>query len=246
MTETPRDADEIERRLDSVFQEESALVRVTNNPLILFALGTAPYTGGIASLLSNHALKRQELRLRTFLLDFARYVDEHWQELERKIDQDFIASEDFVTVLEDSLSEVGRTADERKVEFLRAYILNSASIIRPDVSWRDVFRTYLSQLSGSHLVCLRYVFVSQGEEAESDRYGSVRTHNIPVTVDAFNANHPNMSRTLARVCFADLANMSLLVDWRSLGNSGVFQSEYCITENGLRFMRFLEGKWQQP
>lgn len=243
MKECQGDELDVERRLDAVFNEQSALVRVTTNPVILFALGTAPYTGGFASLLSERAQRRQELRLRTFLLDFAHYVDERWRDIEEKVDHDFISSEEFVVVLEDALAEVGRTTDQRKLEFLRSYILNSTKITRPDANWRSLFQTYLSQLSGIHLICLRYVYMIQCKEAESDRYGSVRTDKIPASVDSFLAMHKGIDHTLARVCFADLANISLLVDWRSLGNSGRFQMEYCITENGIGFMSFLEGSW---
>jgi hypothetical protein len=240
----PHDSMDVDKRLQEVFEEQSALVRTTTNPIIQFVLGTAPYTGGVGSLLSASAQKRQERRLRSFLLDFAHYVETHWSELESELDKRFVSSDEFAVVLEDSLTEAGRSADERKLHFLRSYIVNAARKVRPDTNWRDLFRTYLAQLSGTHLLCLQYAYSVQKHVDESDRFGSVRTDRVPISVEAFTKASTSIESSLARLCFADLSNAGLLVDWRALGNPGPFQKEYCITRNGFEFMRFIEGEWR--
>ncbi|BDM67308.1 hypothetical protein HEK616_07950 [Streptomyces nigrescens] len=236
---------DLDAQVESTFEEQSAIVRFTSNPVILASLGSAPFAGGIASLLSDNARKRQEIRYRNFLIDFAKYVDARWDDLQRHIDEDFVSSEEFVTVMAEGLEEAGRTADETKLRYLRDYIINSAMLDRPDIKWRDVFKSYLGQLSGTHLVCLQHVFDRQQQVSETDRMGQVRSDDVPISINQFSSRNPGVDETLARLCFGDLANTGLLVDWRSLGNrDGVFQEEYCITGSGLHFMWFMEGKWR--
>ncbi|MFJ4559061.1 hypothetical protein ACIP4Q_23630 [Streptomyces massasporeus] len=236
---------ELDVRLDEAFKEQSRIVKYTSNPIVLGALGLSRYTGGIASLLSENARKRQEFRLRKFLVDFANYTDARWDSLKEHVDENFIASDEFATLVVDGLEEAGRTSDEVKLKFVMDYILNSSRIIRPDISWRDVFRTYLSQLSGTHLISLHYAFSVQEGISERERMGIVRSDRVPVKVDSFISGNYGVDENLARLCFADLANVGLLMDWRALGNpGGPVQAEYSVTQSGMLFMYFMDGKWR--
>lgn len=234
---------DLELKLDAVFEEQKALVRASSSPVTQFVLGTAPYTGGVASLLSEQARKRQEHRLRAFLLQLARDIESRWESLRSDLDADFVRSDQFAALLEDVLQEAGRSSDETKLRYLGDYVMNAARQIRPDVDWRELFRGYLSRLSGTHLRCLRYVYERQKDVDFQDRFGRVQTDRVPVLVKTIVDTDPFIRLRLARICFADLGHLGLLVDWRGLGNDVPPESAYSITENGLQFMRFLVGEW---
>jgi hypothetical protein len=110
----------------AVFEEQSALVRGTTNPLVKAALGTAPFAGGVASLLGDLAQKRIEVRLRKFLIALAERIRDAEDSLQGKIDTEFVASSEFAATLQAILEEAARTSDAKKEAYLRDFIVASA------------------------------------------------------------------------------------------------------------------------
>jgi hypothetical protein len=240
----------LEEAVEQAFQEQSAIARAATNPLIKAVLGTAPFTGGLASLLSDAAQHRLEIRLRAFLITFARTVDALQDSVERSIDRDYVSSPEFAAVLQGILSESARSSDDLKQEFLSDFLLNASRHLRPDATWQDIFLGYVRQLAGIHLAILATVDAAQHEFSSSDRLGRVEIPpKVPLPLASLlvdlSGRVDRLSTTLLRVASADLVNLGLLVDWRTLhpASDTPVYDRFSITDNGLLFIRFLRGAW---
>jgi hypothetical protein len=235
----------LDEQVAAVFKEQSFLVRRSTSPIVKAVLGTAPFAGGLASLLGDVAQKRIEIRLRKFLISLAEEVDSLKGTLTGKVDRSFVTTDEFSASLQAVLEEVAHTADQRKESYLREFIIASGLRRRPDISWRDIFLQYLRQLSGAHLSTLSIFYSIQGGLADSDRIGGIEiVGKVPLSLGQIHEQYPEINDTLLKVVCIDLANMGLLVDWRIVApmQKG-YQEMYVISQSGVLFFRFLLYKW---
>lgn len=210
-------------------------------------LGTAPFAGGVASLLGDVAQKRQEIHLRRFLISLAEQVEDQSEKLRDKLDPEYIRTDEFAATVEAILQEAARTADGAKLEFLRHFFLFSSLQDRPDTTWRDLFLQYIRQLSGIHLVALSVFYRHQGGLPDSDLSTGVEiTRKVPFSINEVARQIKGADPTLLTIACIDLCNLGLLVDWRALrdGYSGPLQEKYVISRSGKSFFCFLQGEWR--
>jgi urease gamma subunit len=208
-----------------------------------FVLSTAPWTGGIATLLSDRALERRFRRIESFLSSVSDRVDEI-ANAGHTVDDLMVESDEFLTVFEWAMDEAVKTDDEIKLEYLRNFLVSSALTVRPDSSVRRMFSSYVSRLAGSHLVALVGIAKAQADIAESDRLGRHEIRGrVPVTADFVAAMFDPVSSRLAVAVCVDLCGMGLLVDWADLAEGGRRQRGFSVTETGRLFTRFLESSW---
>jgi hypothetical protein len=238
-------SNELELEITAMLNEQSRIARISDSRLVRLLLGTAPYLGGIQSVIGQHIQQRQEIRLRRFLVKLAEQLEEQKAATEERIDYDYILSEEFSVVVENILREAATSADEQKLDMLRQFLISAAMKVRPDVTWQDLFIKYIRQLSGTHLIILVAVYGVQGRLAPKELMSGVEIEGcVPLSVrDIYDAVHVGDPR-LAAVSCSDLGNAGLLLDWRHIreGYQG-FQERYCLTESGLLFVRFLQGEW---
>ena len=147
------DDNSLANEAESLFREQSALVRTTTHPIVKATLGTTPFMGGLASLLGDVALKRQEIHLRRFLISIAEHIESHSERLDGKLDPEFVQTDEFAATIEAVLQEAARTADEAKLDFLRRFFFSSSMHERPDVTWRDQPRSQLFQYRSMTSFC---------------------------------------------------------------------------------------------
>lgn len=224
-----------------VIEESNALVRAGKSRVVQLLLGTAPYAGGVGSLLSTQAQKRQEARLRRLLLELVKVVDDRAHSSPSDVDIDHLRSEPFVALVTDILEEVTRSGDETRLHYLRSFLVSASLKQRPDESWIDLFQRYLGRLSGTHMAVLHEIYDRQRGISASDRLGSVKLTHVPICIDDIRT--PTYKMQLLRVTLADLANLGLLADWRILSGDSSFQECYSLTRNGMFFTRFLLQDW---
>lgn len=233
---------QLSNELDNVFNEQSKLVKVSSNPLTKAIIGTFPFSGGVASLLGDNAQKRQELRLRRFLTQVAIDVEKMHSELTSKIDNKYLASDDFCAVIETLLIEVSRTADNEKIKFLKAFLIASTLKDRPDVTWKELFLNYIKQLSGFHLVILSIFYKIQGSLSTFDRMRGIEVPGkVPILVEDIKYQLKTSDSLLIEISCNDLNNLGLIVDWKYLRSENInVQEKYCLTDSGLRFFNFIK------
>lgn len=233
--------DELALEIEAVFEEQSAIARHSTSPVVKALIGTAPFAGGISSILGDVAASRQERRLRKFLLELAKKMDHLDKDSSSKLDYEFLDSDDFSALIESVLQEVLITTDKNKLAYFHKYIGSSIFRDRPDVTWRQLFLGYIRQLSGLHLSILSVFYKIQGDLPNSDRLGGgIIPGVVPLGISKLEGDFLGVDALLLRLCCIDLNNVGLVIDWKQ-GNPkhNNFQTDYCISESGKRFHDFL-------
>lgn len=227
--------------VDLVFKEQSKIVETTTNPFIKAIIGTVPFAGGASSLLGDVSQKRQEIRLRKFLIQVAYRIKENEEDLRKRIDFEYLHSDDFCAVVDSLLQEASRTADVNKLSFLKDFMISATLHDRPDVSWKELFLNYIKQLSGIHLVILSIIYDVQGKLPSSDRIGgSEILGKVPYSISQIEQKLPKIDPLLVKISCIDLSNLGLIVDWRYVRlNYAQLQDKYCLCDSGFRFIEFI-------
>lgn len=224
--------------------DSTGLERLYDSRILGFVLSTAPWTGGIAFLLSDAAQRRRVARLVKFLESVEERVAAIEKDGAALLDPDQVASDEFLTLFEWAVDEVTKTDDTDKLRFVRDFLVSSSLVVRPDTSVRRVFSTYVTRLSGSHLLGLVRIAEIQRGVAASDRLGSVPIPGkVPVSTESIAALFDPPSKQLARAISVDLAGVGLLVDWADLSGGMDRQRSFSLTETGRLFHRFVDSSW---
>lgn len=234
---------ELSERVQRMLAEQSRLVQLSSHPITQFILGTAPWTGGLAAVLSQNAQRRQELRLQEFLVSLASEIQERFDDLAARIGRDEFLSDRFVAQLADVSEMVARTDDEVKVRFLREYLISGTLSTQPDATRRSLLRGYVSALTGAHLVVLAEFYKRQGSLPLVERLGRVAlADKLPLfTKDV--ALSTQFDVDLLSIVLPDLESRGLIVDWHDLGNGGSARAAYALSQSGHELMRYLSQEW---
>jgi hypothetical protein len=230
-----------EVRVANAISESSSLIRLGNSSVAQFILGTAPWAGGVGAVLAREAQARQEARVREFLIQVVNQLDKLDRENNDHVDREFLQTDEFAAVMVGIVEETLRTANEERELYLRNFMIASALRRRPDATWVELFQRYLPRLSGAHLAALSLFYDRQRGISATDRLGNKRLKSVPLCLNDFRDS--SYGPPLLRVALADLANLGLLVDWRTLSGEKGFQDCYSLTRNGMSFSKFILGEW---
>lgn len=116
-------------------------------------LSTAPFTGGIASLITDYIPSARQRRIE----EFAEQVATDLKRLEGQVDQDYVRSGDFGFMFEKCFSGAAENPQKEKLEAFRAILVNSA--IRTDLAEdeKEYFLNLANGLSVLHIRILRFL-----------------------------------------------------------------------------------------
>ena len=231
----------LNEKIENLLNEQSRLVQKSTHPIVKAIIGTFPFAGGVSSLLGDYAQKRQEYRLRKFLFETAQQFESLKIKLEDKIDQDYLLTDEFCAVVETLLIEASRTADKKKIDFMKSFLISCTILDKPDTTWKDLFLNYIKQLSGFHLVILVSFAKIQGKLPSGDRTGGVVIKNtIPLSIHDLIDHSDCTDIILIRTICNDLSNLGLIIDWKFLRSDNTkAQEKYCLSDSGLHFSDFL-------
>jgi hypothetical protein len=148
--------------MDTKPQRGDILARVervlTGNPSVetvlnIFkaALSTAPFAGGISSLITDYIPSSRVLRLE----QFAEQVASDLKEVAAKVDVDYIRTDEFAFIFERSFRGAAENYQREKLEAFRGILVNS--VIRTDIEQeeKEYFLVLANNLSILHLRILR-------------------------------------------------------------------------------------------
>jgi hypothetical protein len=231
---------DLTQELETVRSETNAVLRIGASPLAQLILGTIPYAGGVGAVLAQRMQMRQEVRLRTFLLEVVTELSSV-QIQGRGAEPDRIDSDEYVALVHDVLEQVASSRDADRLTYLRQFLVSASLNDRPDETWLELFLRYLGSLAGAHLVALGAIYKRQRGIPATDRLGRRRIKNVPISVGDLATGQ--YTRNLLRICMADLSNHGLVADWQALAGDTEYQESYSLTRNGMLFMRFVEGEW---
>jgi hypothetical protein len=117
------------------------------------AAATAPFCGGIASLMSDYIPSARFKRLESF----AKQLAEDIKNLEGKLDENYIKTDEFAFIFERCFRGAAENYQKEKLDAFRGILLNSA--IRKDASEdeKEYFINLVNSLSALHIRILNFI-----------------------------------------------------------------------------------------
>ena len=116
-------------------------------------LATAPFCGGIASLISDYIPSARFQRLE----EFAQQIADDLMELADRVYESYIQTDDFAFLFEKSFRGVAENPQPEKINAFRGILINSA--VRDDYSEeeKEYFMTLVNTFSALHIRILRFM-----------------------------------------------------------------------------------------
>lgn len=200
-------------------------------------LSTAPFTGGIASLITDYIPSSRFRRLE----DFAQRVAEDLKSVADKVDQGYLATDEFAHIFERSFKGAAEHYQREKLEAFRGILVNAA--IRNDVAQeeKEHFLVLANNLSVLQLRILMFM-------AEPRRYlADLSIDERAVQggfADMFRTVLPGLDSKLVESAFGDLYQSGLInTDKTIFGTMTSAQGLQLlgnrVTPLGQRFIEFL-------
>jgi hypothetical protein len=120
----------------------------------LAALNAIPVAGGtIATLISEYVPREKQERMKRFVQD----LGERLSREQARVDQEFVRTDEFQTLFEDTLDRVQQRRNEDKFEYWASLVTGVVAKERPPRADRDRFVDTLDRLRLSHLQLLHVV-----------------------------------------------------------------------------------------
>ena len=123
--------------------------------IIIAALSVLPVVGGsISSLLSEYIPEWKEKRV----LNFIRELGEKLEEVKDRINQEYLKTEEFAFLFEQTFLRVFRDHQEEKLKVYKAILINSCTKSNFDTSEKEYFLSLVDRLQGVHILILSLFF----------------------------------------------------------------------------------------
>lgn len=139
------------RKLEKLATSSNTTETILN--IFKAVLASAPFCGGIASLITDYIPSARFQRLEKF----AEQVAEDLLELSDRIDESYIKTDDFAFMFEKCFRGVAENPQKEKMNAFRGILINSA--VRKDYSEeeKEYFLNLLNTLSVLHIRILRFM-----------------------------------------------------------------------------------------
>lgn len=199
-------------------------------------LASAPFAGGVASLLSDTIPSARLRRLE----DFARHIGEDLRRLEDRVSEERTSSEHFAYMFERSFQGAAEEYQREKFHAFRGVLINSALPSDLSEEEEEYFLGLVSRLSVLHLRILR--FMAQPEAYLSDI--SVEPSAIQGGFKSmFSTALPGVSTATVQAAFQDLYDAGLITTDKGIfgtmtAGSGLPLLKGRVSELGSRFISF--------
>ena len=220
----------IERRLDSSEASESIL------NIFKAGLATAPFCGGIASLISDYIPSARFRRLE----EFAAKTAEDLNALADRVNETYVQSDDFAFIFEKCFRGAAENPQEEKLSAFRAILVNST--IRDDVSEqeKEYFLNLVNSLTVVHIRILQFManpssYLETACISESEIRGGFRDF-FPVAI-------PGIAMDVIHSAFGDLHRFGLIKSDQSVfatmtSSQGLRLLGDRVSDFGKRFLTF--------
>lgn len=114
---------------------------------------TAPFMGGIASLIEDYIPTSKKKRLE----EFAMRVAEDLTKLQTQVQDSTLLTDDFAHVFEECFRGAAENYQKEKLDSFRGILVNSAIGVQVEESEKDYYMSLVSSLSVLHLQILRFM-----------------------------------------------------------------------------------------
>lgn len=132
------------------------------------ALNAVPMVGGVLSDIAGAIIaKRQNRRLNQFLIRLA----DQFQQLQDRVDTDFIQTEEFQDLAEDIFSKAAESRQQEKLDAFRSIFLNTILSNHPSYSAATEIADLVNRWQARHVILLR--ILADPVDADREMGGAV-------------------------------------------------------------------------
>ncbi len=195
-------------------------------------LSTAPFAGGVASLIEDYIPTSKKKRLE----EFAQRVAEDLTELQARVNENQILTDDFAHTFEECFRGAAENYQKEKLDSFRGILINSAIGTQVEESEKDYYISLVNSLSVLHLQILRFMvnpmdYLSANNISPQSIQGGF-SQSFPAAI-------PNVSLEAIKSAFGDLYSAGMInTDKSMFGTMTAGQGIDLIGRDGGRVSAF--------
>ena len=204
--------------------------------IIKAGLSAAPFTGAIASLMTDYIPNAKAKRLE----EFAEQIAKDLYDLQDSVNAEYLQTDDFAFMFEQSFRAVAEHPQKEKLEAFRGILVNSATIKGYTEEEKEYFLNLAMNLSTLHIRILKFMAMPEKylEEAgiPKEKISGGFGNFFPVAI-------PGVSIEVIRSAFGELNRYGFTNTTESIfgtitAGQGLDLLKGRVTELGNRFIRF--------
>jgi len=208
--------------------------KISNSPIIKGlidgGLSLIPVLGSaISSSLDTRALQLFEENSRKFAEEIHRIVDNID---ENKLDKNFLESQEFTSLLIETLTHNSRAHEEEKIRLFAKIFAGFVTIKGAQIHYKEGFVRIIDELSAEHMKILAFILNRTKNPIETDDKLKNRVQAQDVSAEL------NITNERAQAYCDQMIRYGLLRDW-SIGKFGYKPGNYALTGYGYEFAEFL-------
>ncbi|MCR9134066.1 MAG: hypothetical protein NXI08_15960 [bacterium] len=211
--------------------------KLVDNPLVSTITNEIPIVSAITNYWRETIRQSREKRLKEFLNNLGKRL-EHIEESNKNIlDKVHLGSQDYLNLVEQVAEIATKTIDQNKQAYLENFVIAYAKEERLDVNEKDIFISFLIDLTGSHFLIINELYKIQFKlssydikaiKQNSDRKELIKLGMLSASI--------NMPLELARLLCLSLRNMGLIAILDEYSEN----PKYILEEMGIRLMKYVE------
>jgi hypothetical protein len=204
--------------------------------IIKAGLATAPFTGGIASLMTDYIPSRKQKRLEEFTEQLAANLER----LQNRINEDTILTDEFAFLFEQSFRGAAENYQAEKLEAFRGILINAAIGTSLSSDEQEYFLGLVNTLSALHIRIVSFMAAPQRYLAArgipADRIQGGFSQFFPVAL-------PGIQLEVIKSAFGDLYQAGLINTDKTIfasmtSSQGLSLLGDRVSELGKRFISF--------
>lgn len=166
-------------------------------------VATAPYCGGLASLMTDYIPSGKQRRFEEFTEQFAKDL----KKLEEQIDQNKILTDEYAFIFEKCYRGVAENYQKEKLDAFRGILVNTLMETKISEDEKEYFLGLVNNLSVLHIRILKFMY---------DPKSYLETHNIPLDrirggfSEFFPIAIPGIELQVIEAAFSDLYQYGLI------------------------------------
>jgi len=175
-------------------------------------LSTAPFCGGIASLMNDYIPSSKQKRIETF----TELVASDLEKLQKKVDEKLIRTDDFAFIFEKCFRGAAENHQKEKLDSFRGILINSAVGSNVKEEEKEYYLNLVNTLSALHIKILKFMAMpteyleNEGIPQESIRGGF--SVFFPVAI-------PGVNIEIIKSAFGDLHQYGFINTNKSIFNT---------------------------
>lgn len=231
-----------EEIVDVVNKLATSEIRDHGRNVILAAISAIPVAGGpLSTLLAEYLPNWKQERVLKFIADLKLEM----QMVQDKINEEYVRSEDFALLFEETFLQVLRTNSDLKLNAYKAILVNACTNTSIKEMEKEYFLNLVNSLQEIHILILSLFWNKEkfGEVYNSSSPANMHMGGIMEVVKSYMAPL-NIDEGLIRSAIRDLDNMGILAGvYQSLGTtmtaSGALNLSGRISPFGRKFIGFI-------